>query len=417
MSVVVFQILAALICLIIAIVLTVPALFDFWRRWRENRQMSAMLSAQQAAPMSPFTERRVEKISSMENVQKDSLGWSDEAAGQTEDASGGSVLGREKSILVADDDPIVVMSLSRRLQRLGYTVLRSPDAVHALMGAIKTKPDLIILDVNMPSGNGLAVCEMMASDPKYTNIPVIIHSVIADEAVKQRCRQLGAHHVEKSPRSWNEIKSLVQELLEAKPEKKPEGEPEKELSENTPASANIASDDLLRIFSSPMSDTMIARSKAIDTDDMQRVAVVEHKPLLVLCIDDDPVVARSIAMRLQPYGIKVKQADNGTQGYLMAASEKPDMILLDLKMPNGGGDYVLGKLKENHYTKDIPVIVLTIDKTQGVRRRMTSLGAESYQSKPIQWHELFAEMGRCIQLPEQLLLDYDLPEQLTVQQV
>ena len=59
-------------------------------------------------------------------------------------------------------------------------VLRSPDSAHALMGAMKTRPDLVILDVNMPGGNGLAVCEMLASDPHYAGIPVIIHTSSAD---------------------------------------------------------------------------------------------------------------------------------------------------------------------------------------------------------------------------------------------
>ena len=142
-----------------------------------------------------------------------------------------------------------------------------------------------------------------------------------------------------------------------------------------------------------------------------------EESLTVLCIDDDPVVARSIAIRLQPYGIKVKGADNGTQGYLLGVTAQPDLILLDLKMPNGQGNYVLGKLKDNPRTKDIPVIILTMDTTAGVRRQMLSLGADAFLTKPVDWHEMFAEMGRCIKLPKQLLIDYHLPEQLTLSQL
>jgi len=143
-------------------------------------------------------------------------------------------------------------------------------------------------------------------------------------------------------------------------------------------------------------------------------ADLSEKSLTVLCIDDDPIIARSIATRLQPYKIKVEGAYDGTQGYLLAVSEKPDVILLDLKMPNGEGNYILGKLKDNARTKDIPVIVLTVESLAGVRRQIMSIGADAFMSKPIRWPELFTEMGRCVRLPKQLLRDYNIPEQLTL---
>ena len=93
------------------------------------------------------------------------------------------------------------------------------------------------------------------------------------------------------------------------------------------------------------------------------------------------------------------------------------MILLDLKMPNGQGNYILGKLKDNARTKHIPVIVLTMETLAGVRRQMFSIGADAYMSKPIRWPELFTEMGRCVRLPKQLLLDYHIPEQLTLSEL
>lgn len=64
----------------------------------------------------------------------------------------------DKVVLIADDDNELSQGLAIRLRGLGYTVMRSPDASHALIGAMRLTPNLIILDVDMPSGNGLAVC-------------------------------------------------------------------------------------------------------------------------------------------------------------------------------------------------------------------------------------------------------------------
>jgi CheY-like chemotaxis protein len=284
---------------------------------------------------------------------------------------------REKTILIADDDPVVVLGLSQRLRHLGYQICSSSDATHALLEIEKTHPDLVVLDIQMPSGNGVAICEMLACDRQCAHIPIVIHSVVADEAIKRRCRQFGTHYVEKSPRSAKEIETLVESLL---------GE------HQTPP---IPTEDR---------STDTSRTTAMPLDRQLRS---------VLCIEDDPVVVQSIAMRLQPYGITVKGVDNGAQGCLQAATDRPDLILLDLRMPSGTGNHVLRSLKDNPDTKDIPVIALTMETTSGVQRQILSLGAVAFLTKPVHWPRLFAEMGRCVLLPKQLLIDYNLSEELT----
>ena len=78
---------------------------------------------------------------------------------------------------------------------------------------------------------------------------------------------------------------------------------------------------------------------------------------------------------------------------------------------------IIGKIKDNPHTKNIPVIILTIETHPGVRRQMLSVGAEAFLTKPMRWPELFATMGRCVQLPEQLMADYKLTPQLTLSQL
>ena len=168
--------------------------YYYKRSWR---RMSA--DDTPGSSMGSASAQRMERYVHAEESVRDPLGWTAAAdngtSADSHNQSAGesrATLGKGKTILIADDDPVVVFALSRRLQQLGFQVIHSPDAAHALIGVMKVKPDLVILDVNMPSGNGLAVCEMMASDPRYAGIPVIIHSVLGDEATRERCRQLGA---------------------------------------------------------------------------------------------------------------------------------------------------------------------------------------------------------------------------------
>ena len=63
-------------------------------------------------------------------------------------------------------------------------------------------------------------------------------------------------------------------------------------------------------------------------------------------------------------------------------------ILLDYNLPDGQGDYVLRRLKENPATADIPVIVLTGNSSTAVRRQMFNLGADAYLTKPLDFADL-----------------------------
>ena len=78
----------------------------------------------------------------------------------------------------------------------------------------------------------------------------------------------------------------------------------------------------------------------------------------------------------------------GMQGCWLAATERPDVIVLDVAMPNGNGVEILECLKRNEQTAAIPVVVLTGNADPGLCRRMQRLGAVQYLSKPIPFDEL-----------------------------
>jgi CheY-like chemotaxis protein len=356
----------------------------------------------QAVSSPAESETRSEKIVCSESEGPDALAWPGEQnAEQPADASPpNGVPPRNKTILVADDDPVVLRSLSQRLTHLGYRVHCAVDASQALLDVPKVRPDLAILDLVMPAGNGLIVCEMLGCDRDYADIPIIIHSVFTDESIKRRTRQLKAHYVEKSPRSWAEIKQLVESLLS---DKHASTSTATKSVEQPGPSAAFAVSEKASEHGEPA-----ARPDGLAVASDAAVAW-EQKPISVLCVDDDPVVRRSIAMRLEPYGISVLGVEGGAQAYDSALTIRPDIILLDLRMPDEQGDRVMTKLKEDMLTRDIPVIVLTMESTAGVRRRMISLGAESVVTKPIHWPELLSSMGLCVELPEKLIRDYGLP--------
>jgi CheY-like chemotaxis protein len=118
----------------------------------------------------------------------------------------------------------------------------------------------------------------------------------------------------------------------------------------------------------------------------------------ILCIDDDPHVSEVIQDRLEAYEVKVLRAFFGTQGIWLAVTEKPDLIICDLRMPQGDGATVIECLKRNVQTAAIPTIVLTALHEPGLQHHIERIGASRYLTKPIHFNDLLGELQRHIEI-------------------
>ncbi len=130
-----------------------------------------------------------------------------------------------------------------------------------------------------------------------------------------------------------------------------------------------------------------------------RVAGCTPRPRpCVLCVDDDSDVSLSIALRLNCYDVDVLRAQHGMQGKWLAEMSRPDVIVTDLRMPLGDGEYLVECLKKNAATADIPVIVLTGRRDAGLHARINRWGAVRLLMKPVPFAELERELARFIDL-------------------
>jgi CheY-like chemotaxis protein len=119
---------------------------------------------------------------------------------------------------------------------------------------------------------------------------------------------------------------------------------------------------------------------------------------IVLCIDDDPHVSEVICDRLEVYDVKFLSAYDGIQGLSLAAIHKPDVIIIDLRMPMGDGSIIIECLKRNAKTAAIPIIVLTAKRESGLRRHLKKIGANSFLNKPILFNDLLEELRLYIEV-------------------
>lgn len=118
-----------------------------------------------------------------------------------------------KSILIADDDEGMLRLLSMNLQPLGAEIMSTRDAFSALVVIREHPPNLAIIDVNMPAGNGLSVCEMLVSDPTVPRVPIIVLTGQSDDATRMRCQSLGLCYVQKGSDAMNRTREIAQQIL------------------------------------------------------------------------------------------------------------------------------------------------------------------------------------------------------------
>jgi CheY-like chemotaxis protein len=112
-------------------------------------------------------------------------------------------------LLIADDDRVLVHLLSTRLRGKGWTVTTAFDAMQTLMFAMRTAPDVILLDINMPGGTGVQALRKLKSSTMTSQIPVVVLSGSIDPADEQLVRDLGAQGFLRKPPDVEAIHALL----------------------------------------------------------------------------------------------------------------------------------------------------------------------------------------------------------------
>ncbi len=117
----------------------------------------------------------------------------------------------------------------------------------------------------------------------------------------------------------------------------------------------------------------------------------------IVVVDDEQNILDLVGMILEAEGFMVSKALNGTEGIKMAQKEHPDLVLLDIMMPEMDGWVVYRKLKEDAKTKDIPVAMLTV-KAQTIDKEMALdvIGVEDYITKPFTPDELVERVQKLV---------------------
>lgn len=243
------------------------------------------------------------------------------------------------NILLADDDDLVRDLLRDGLSEARCAITEAASGTEALAlldrirdGSGPGRPDLIILDVNMPGVSGFEVLRRLKADPAFQDIPVIMLTRRDEDSNILDGISAGA---------WDYI------------------------------------------------------TKPFDVGDLvARIATtLERRRTKVLIADDDELICDLLRHRFRRMGFAVTQVHSGTEALARIRSERPDISILDVMMPGMEGSAVLKQLQAAPDTADLPVVFLTAKNQQDNIIKGLESGAHDYITKPFDLDEVSARVS------------------------
>ena len=116
----------------------------------------------------------------------------------------------------------------------------------------------------------------------------------------------------------------------------------------------------------------------------------------ILVVDDDAISLTVALIALEQAGHEVLGAGSGAEGVEMALARAPDLVFMDVQMPNMDGVTALGRLRTEPRTATLKVVALTALAMEGDRQRLLAEGFDGYLEKPIRYKEFLREVERLI---------------------
>ena len=118
-----------------------------------------------------------------------------------------------KKVLVCDDEPYIVESVSYVVRKAGYEVVVAEDGLEALNAVKREKPDLVFLDIMMPKISGYEVCRQVKEDPATRSAYIVMLTARGQEEDERRALDMGADEFMTKPFSPRKMRAKLDEIL------------------------------------------------------------------------------------------------------------------------------------------------------------------------------------------------------------
>jgi DNA-binding response OmpR family regulator len=259
-----------------------------------------------------------------------------------------------KRILIVEDDQKIALAMQVRLKANRYAVSVAFDATVGASLGRAVKPDLILLDISMPGGNGFQLAGTFHQMLETKGTPIIFITASKNPELLEKVMSLGAVGLFEKPFDTEKLLYSIER-------------------------------ELARMDS--LAERRSAASIHLKPD--------REEPKQVLIIEDDEKIAMTLALRLKAAGYATTTAYDALTGLNAAINNPPALVLLDISMPAGDGFSVAERIQTLIPTPT-PIIFLTASKKPDFREKAKKLGAAGYFEKPYESEELFGAIQRAL---------------------
>ncbi len=240
-----------------------------------------------------------------------------------------------QALIVEDSEP-AAKHVARYLSELSAAVHIHHQGEGTLEAALQFNPDVIILDILLPNISGWEVLAQLKANPATQHIPVLVISVV-DE--RSQALAMGASDYLLKPISRHQLQSALARIL--------------------PKSSET-----------PGQTTLFVREP-------------ERQSPLILLAEDNETNISTLMDYLQVQGYQLVLARNGLEAVHVAKQQKPDLILMDIQMPEMDGLEATRRIRDETELANVPIIALTALAMPGDRDRCLAAGANDYLTKPV----------------------------------
>lgn len=265
-------------------------------------------------------------------------------------------------ILVVEDNPQSLALMIYLLRQAGHTVEPAAEGAEGLGAARKSRPDLILMDIQMTGMDGYRAVAAIKSDPRLRDVPVVAVTAYAMVGDREHILRAGFDGYITKPIEPETFLDQVEAFLV--PTLRSPGLPVRAAPAPVPASA-------------PQH-----RKRGSAT-----ILVNDNSP-------DNIAFMRSV---LQAFGYRVVATESAEEALDVARRSPPDLIVTDLSMQGGGGVMLLREIKADERMRRVPVVVISSSDPQDPSH-LRELGAATFIRRPVGPVEFLHEVEAC--LPE-----------------
>lgn len=263
-------------------------------------------------------------------------------------------------VLLIEDHPDNLELMTFLLEHFGHTTVRAGDGPEGIAAARRERPDLIVCDIHLPSGDGFSVARALKADPELARIPLVAVTALAMVGDRDRVLAAGFDGYITKPIDPQRFVADLETLL-------------------------------------PAHDGATMRPPAplppLDDGASER----ERHQASILVVDDLPTNRELMRETLQPFGYDVRLAGSVSAALRMVGERVPHLIISDLHMPGADGFSLVRAIKADPVLARLPLVLLSSSSWNGKDRQMAmELGVARFLLRPIEPQQLIEEIEACL---------------------